>query len=83
MYLSPGDETAIRLLEHSTVVMLRASPIKNISPDGSAQHVDMEERGETIEKAAYRRCRRRAAALFCQLATALTLPHLQLCRAEH
>jgi len=47
MYLSPGDATAIRLLEHSTVVMLRASPIKNVSPDGSAQHVDTEERGGT------------------------------------
>jgi len=64
MYLSPGDATAIRLLEHSTVVMLRASPIKDVSPDSSAQHVDMEERGEKREKAAYRRCRRRAAVLF-------------------
>ena len=45
MYLSPGDATAIRLLEHSTVVMLRVSLIKNVSPDGSAQHVDTEERG--------------------------------------
>ena len=82
MYLSPGDETAIRLLEHSTVVMLRANPIKNVSPDSSAQHVDTEERGKRERKQLIAAAVAELPHCFV-LATAPTLPHLQMCRAEH
>ena len=64
---------------------LRASPINGVSPDNSAQHVDMEERGEERESS----LSPLPSPSCCTVLSVLSVGHrshvsrLQMCRAEH